>query len=186
MLITHTREADAKNAQRQIYGGGGIIGASDGNWTIVEIDQTETEKRARPSMTNRDIESNDIDLVLNKQTLLWNCIVQPNYGPILSKDELILAVLIAMFADKQSWKGTATELLTEMRTYCDEGQNLQLAPNTLSRWFNDSAHQELLFRHARLRFASGYKTIILTNEAYFLPINDTNENIDGFLPDSQK
>ena len=186
ILVTHTREMDAKNAQRQIYGGGGIIGASDGNWTLVETEQTATEKHACLSMTNRDIDSNDLDLIFDKQTLLWCCAGSQTITPVLSKDELIVAVLIKMFADKQNWKGTATELLTEMRVYCDENQDLQLAPNALSRWLNDPTHQDLLFKHARIRFRSGYKKIVLINETYFLPINDMVDNIDGFLPNPQK
>lgn len=186
VLVTHTREMDAKNAQRQIYGGGGIIGASDGNWTLVETEQTATEKHACLSMTNRDIDSNDLDLIFDKQSLLWRCANQQTITPVLSKDELIVAVMIAMFADRPSWKGSATELLREMKTYCVEGQEIQLAPNALSRWLNDSTHQDLLFRHARLRYQSGYKKIILTNEAYFLSISDIGDNIDGFLPNPQK
>lgn len=186
VLVTHTREMDAKNAQRQIYGGAGIIGASDGNWTLVETEQTATEKRACLSMTNRDINSNDLELIFDKQTLLWRCANQQTITPVLSKDELIVAVLIAMFADKQCWKGSATELLEQMKCYCTNEQDLQLAPNALSRWFNAPEHQAILFKQARIRFRSGYKTIILINEAYFCPINDTVDNIDGLLPNPQK
>lgn len=186
VLVTHTRETDAQSAQRKIHGGAGITGATDGNWTLVEIEQTATEKHACLSMTNRDIDSNDLDLIFDKQKLQWRCASPRTITPVLSKDEQIIAVLIAMLVGKQSWKGTATELLTEMKTYCVEGQDLQLAPNSLSRWLNEPYHQDLLFRHARLRFQSGYKTIILINEAFFRPINDTNDNIDGFLPDFQK
>lgn len=186
VLVTHTREADAKNAQRQIYGGGGIIGASDGNWTLVETDQTETEKRACLSMTNRDINSDDLELIFDKETLLWRCAEQQTITPVLSKDDMIVAVLIAMFADKQYWKGSATELLEQMKCYCTNAQDLQLAPNALARWLNVPEHQAILFRRARIRYRSGYKTIMLTNEAYFESHNGASDNIDGFLPATQK
>ena len=186
VLVTHTRETEAQSSQRKIHGGAGITGATDGNWTLEEIEQTSTEKRACLSMTNRDIDSNDLDLIFDKTTFQWRCANSQTAKHLFSKDELIIAVLIAMFADKPRWKGSASELLAEMQSYHTGNQSLQLAPNTLSRWLNDPTHQEQLFKHARLRFEAGYKTIKLTNEAYFLPISDTVDNIDGFLPNPQK
>lgn len=186
VLVTHTRETEAQSAQRKIHGGAGITGATDGNWTLEEIEQTSTEKRARLTMTNRDIDSTDLELIFDKKEFQWRCADSCATKQLMSKDELIIAVLIAMFADKLRWKGSASELLAEMQSYHTGNQSLQLAPNTLSRWLNDPAHQEQLFKHARLRFEAGYKTIILTNEAYFLPISDTGDNIDGLLSGPQK
>ena len=123
LLIHHTRKMYDPDPINTISGSTGLVGAVDGVFVLEK--EKSTSNRAKLTIANRDTESYCFALNFESENCRWI---------LVSKDgdadsEEAICVLIDDFLN-ESWKGTATELSTELRKI---DSSLDLSPLTITK-----------------------------------------------------
>lgn len=145
ILVTHTREMKADDPQRQIYGGGGLIGGSDGNWVLAKSSDNWQSKEAVLYITNRDTESAELSLVFDQETLMWTVTDCREPRKTVSREDCLISALTAIMATTERWEGTASDLCRALDEASVAGNAPEYQPNALSRWLGEAKNQRLIF-----------------------------------------
>ena len=127
MLVAHhTRKSPANDEFDRISGTTGIYGCADGAFVLSK--ERRTDNTATLSISGRDQPDQCIHLVRDEETLQWNF---DHADTVLYKelpDPLLERVAALVKEEKQTWQGSATELITELE--------LDLKPNSLAMRLN--------------------------------------------------
>ncbi|MBQ3112791.1 MAG: AAA family ATPase [Phascolarctobacterium sp.] len=124
LLVHHTRKLDSSDAFDMISGTNGLLGAADG--AIVINKNKRIENKATINIVGRDQPDMQIAVEFNRSSLIWELSQEPLSKTCEKNDPLIVAINSFL---KESWSGTATELLQELKI--DD-----IAPNILTRRLN--------------------------------------------------
>ena len=113
LLVTHNHKSDDADPVNRVIGSAGLTGAVDGIFVL------EKNKRAgnvaKLTIANRDTESHQFDLRFDKDTCRWQFLGEYNDADDNDDEaELFEMLLLLMDADTPTWRGTATELFTDI------------------------------------------------------------------------
>ena len=127
MLVAHhTRKSPANDEFDRISGTTGIYGCADGAFVLSK--ERRTDNTATLSISGRDQPDQCIHLMRDEETLQWNF---DHADTVLYKelpDPLLERVAALVKEEKQTWQGSATELIAELE--------LDLKPNALAMRLN--------------------------------------------------
>ena len=126
LIVHHTRKSPANDEFDRISGTTGIYGCADGAFVLSK--ERRTDNTATLSISGRDQPDQCIHLVRDEETLQWNF---DHADTVLYKelpDPLLERVAALVKEEKQTWQGSATELITELE--------LDLKPNSLAMRLN--------------------------------------------------
>ena len=113
LLITHNHKSDDADPVNRVIGSAGLTGAVDGIFVL------EKNKRigcmARLTIANRDTESYQFDLRFDKTNCRWQFLGENNDAENDDEEgELFESLLLLLDENTPIWKGTATDLYTEI------------------------------------------------------------------------
>ena len=126
LLVHLLRKMPDSDPFNMVSGSTGIIGAVDSLY-VLEKD-SRADNKARLHVTGRDIEDMLLLLEFDRDNTVWRFVSYLTSGD--KKEDKTSEAIVAFIADKGSFTGTATELLTALQNY-DNG--LDLKPNSLTR-----------------------------------------------------
>lgn len=104
LIVTHLNKTTATDPQNSISGSSGLTGGTDGNFVLVKPDRNEPEAILGCYM--RDIESKEINVIFNKETLRW----QPIEG--LTENQAMLECILDIV--EEDVPITATEICEKL------------------------------------------------------------------------
>ena len=114
ILVHHTRKQEDKNDPfNQVSGSTGITGAADTNFVLR---RSRTSEMGTLLATGRDIEYQELTLRFVQEQCAWELVERKNMDDI-RREEIppFLFRLTEFMEHRESWQGTATQLLTEMK-----------------------------------------------------------------------
>ena len=123
LLIHHTRKMYDPSPMNTISGSTALPGATDGNFVLEK--EKSTSNSAKLTIKNRDTESYCFTLNFERENCRW---ILVNKDGDADSEEAI-CILIDEFLN-ESWKGTATELSTELKKI---DSSLDLSPLTITK-----------------------------------------------------
>ena len=126
LVVHHTRKSPANDEFDRISGTTGIYGCADGAFVLSK--ERRTDNTATLSISGRDQPDQCIHLMRDEETLQWNF---DHADTVLYKelpDPLLERVAALVKEEKQTWQGSATELIAELE--------LDLKPNALAMRLN--------------------------------------------------
>ena len=148
VLIHHTRKAPSHDPFDMVSGTTGLMGCADS--TFVMLKENRLADSATLDATGRDIENLHFDLRFSDETMCWEMVSSNLDHPDLPKHDYVLKQIRAFMDDKEEWRGTASELVTELKSR-DSG--LDLTPNVLVRIMN--AHTVVLRNFYKVAYRRG-------------------------------
>ena len=129
LIVHHTRKQHADDIFDMISGTNGLMGAADGAFIISK--ETRTGNGATVAVVGRDQPDQRFHLQRNVETLAWELEKAENELWVEPKDPLLELISSFLSADRTSWSGTPTELVTLL--------GVDLKPNVLSLKLNINA-----------------------------------------------
>ncbi len=128
LIVHHTRKQDADDCFEKISGTNGIMGSAD---AAIIMTRKRGTTEARLQITGRDQQEQIINMAQDQGTLLWNYADSETTLWTEPADEDIEKIR-AFMDDKESWSGTASELITDVCL-------ADVAANALTRKLNSKA-----------------------------------------------
>ena len=127
LVVHHTRKKDDADVMNMLSGTLGLAGCADG----VMILQRPGRMSSSGILTAISRENGDIrmELEFDSASFQWKLVRIDDSQSIQSQDPVLTAVK-KIISEKGSWKGSATELLDELKA---EDPELDMKPNVLSR-----------------------------------------------------
>ena len=113
LLITHTRKNGDADSLNIISGSTGLTGAVDGVFVLEK--NKRTGSIATLIIANRDTESHQFDLQFDSTSYRWQFLGEHSDADDRDEEgELFEMLLLLLDEDTPTWKGTATQLYTEI------------------------------------------------------------------------
>lgn len=125
IVVHHTRKCKDTDPFNMISGSTGISGCVDGS--LVLIENKRGSRNAKLFCVGRDIENAEINLHFDSDLKKW--IVTDELSTSKSKDNIFLAALYVYLQSHIDFVGTASELVTTLKTVSDE----RFYPNRVTR-----------------------------------------------------
>lgn len=147
LIVHHTRKMEAEDSFDMISGTNGLLGAADGAFVLKK--KKRTDRTATLSVVGRDQQDQELKLEFDQERCFWKFISAETELWKEPPDPMLEAVSKVLPENEKFWKGTATELLEELRKI-DPG--ISAAVNAFGRKLNVSAAR--LFNEYGLRFES--------------------------------
>jgi hypothetical protein len=119
LLVHHVKKQVDSDVINNVLGSSGITGSADNIYVLAK--DSRIDSTATLHAIGRDIKSVQIPLIFDSDTCVWNLDA--------GVDELLADALDAILADCDTYEGTATNLLMELKKHID----LDINPNVLSR-----------------------------------------------------
>ena len=108
LIVHHTRKQQAGDKFDTISGTNGLLGAADGAFVLSK--EKRTSNNATLDITGRDQPDQRIQLVKDPETLVWNFEKAETELWIEPPDPLLEKISNTLFAESNSWSGTASQL----------------------------------------------------------------------------
>ena len=108
LIVHHTRKQQAGDKFDTISGTNGLLGAADGAFVLSK--EKRTSNNATLDVTGRDQPDQRIQLVKVPETLVWNFEKAETELWIEPPDLLLEKISNTLFAESNSWSGTASQL----------------------------------------------------------------------------
>ena len=108
LIVHHTRKQQAGDKFDTISGTNGLLGAADGAFVLSK--EKRTSNNATLDVTGRDQPDQRIQLVKVPETLVWNFEKAETELWIEPPDPLLEKISNTLFAESNSWSGTASQL----------------------------------------------------------------------------
>ena len=153
LVVHHTRKAGASDVFDTVSGTNGITGAADSMMVLAKA--SRTGNRATLTITGRDIESDELNLAFNADTLQWEYLgsaAEQNSA----KDHALLSAVSNYVQSVESWVGTAADLANNLKGI-DPACDYQ--PNVLVRRLN--SYSPSLLSEYSVGYYNSNKTITL-------------------------
>lgn len=131
LLVHHTRKLESSDSFDMISGTNGLLGAADGAFVMQK--EKRTQNKATLEIAGRDQPDQELSLEFDREQCVWKLVKAETELWKEPPDE-VLEQIVDFMSLRQSWQGTATELLQELR-----GLNMQ--PNVLTRKLNVSVER---------------------------------------------
>lgn len=131
LLVHHTRKLESSDSFDMISGTNGLLGAADGAFVMQK--EKRTQNKATLDVVGRDQPDQRLYLNFDREQCIWKLVKAETELWKEPPDE-VLEQIVDFMSLRQSWQGTATELLQELR-----GVNMQ--PNVLTRKLNVSVER---------------------------------------------
>ncbi len=128
LIVHHTRKQDADDCFEKISGTNGLMGSAD---AAIIMTRKRGTTEAKLQITGRDQQEQIINMAQDQGTLLWNYVDSETTLWTEPADEDIGKIRDFM-DDKESWSGTASELITDACL-------ADVAANALTRKLNSKA-----------------------------------------------
>lgn len=125
VVVHHTRKCSDSDPFNMISGSTGISGCVDGSMVLIE--NKRGSRNAKLHCVGRDIENVEISLQFDGNIKKW--IVTDEPTATKSKDNIFLAALYIYLQQNIDFTGTASELVTAMKSISDE----TFYPNRVTR-----------------------------------------------------
>ena len=176
LLVHHVRKEQSSDPFNMVSGSTGLMGCADS--TFVLLREERKNGCATLDATGRDIEDLHFDLRFSRKDLRWE-LVGTNMGeevPLPHDRELLLIQRLAEASGE--WKGTATELVSELQSLDKE---FSVAPNSLVRILN--ANKTMLKNFYKVSYAGkriGNSKQIILNPLY--DMCDESDSLSSTAP----
>lgn len=126
LVVHHTRKMGAEDKFDMISGTNGLLGSADGAFIMTRAHDKDT---AEINITGRDVPTQKLIVKFDQNKCIWELVKQES-GIMKREPDPILIAVNEFFSDgKESWEGTASELMDLLQI---SGMN----PNALSRQLN--------------------------------------------------
>jgi len=125
LMIHHMRKAKDDNPFNMMTGSTGIGGATDGNFALKETKCGSG--KGIMYCQGRDIEYTELRMHFDTDVMRW--IVENEPETQKSRDNIVLSAVYLFIRERIHFEGTATELVTELKTVTDE----VIYPNRVTR-----------------------------------------------------
>ena len=126
LLVHHTRKMEATDSFEMISGTTGLLGAADGSIMLQKKKRTDNE--ATMQIVGRDQPDQELKLEFDREKCVWELTKAETQTFERPVDPLIEKVA-AFMKDKDSWSGSASDLIEQM-------QLPDIKPHALSRKLN--------------------------------------------------
>ena len=154
LLVHHTRKLESSDSFDMISGTNGLLGAADGAFVMQK--EKRTQNKATLEIAGRDQPDQELSLELDREQCVWKLGKAETQLWKEPPDE-VLEQIVDFMSLRQSWQGTATELLQELR-----GLNMQ--PNVLTRKLNVSVERLYLDHGIRYAASRGHNGRVISLE----------------------
>lgn len=131
LLIHHTRKQPSTDPFDMISGTTGLMGCADSSFVLLKNERLSD--CADFYGTGRDIEFLHLNLRFSGERMCWELIGSNLENEEPPKHDRILRLIRDFAEEKEEWRGTATELLAELKS---RSLDLELSPNVLVRIIN--------------------------------------------------
>jgi len=126
IVVHHTRKMEASDSFDMISGTNGLLGAADGAFILTK--KKRTDPTAVMQVVGRDQPDQELTLRFDQEHLLWLLVKTETVKLDVAVQPIVLKIKEFM-DDKESWEGTASELLELI-------PGLEMKPNVLTRNLN--------------------------------------------------
>lgn len=125
VVVHHTRKCSDSDPFNMISGSTGLSGCVDGSMVLIE--NKRGSRNAKLYCVGRDIENAEISLLFDSDLKKW--IVTDEPSVVKSKDNIFLSALYVYLQRNIDFTGTASELVTALKSFSDE----TFYPNRVTR-----------------------------------------------------
>jgi hypothetical protein len=132
LLVHHTRKMPDSDPFNTISGTTGLTGCA---YTVFVFEKPKrAENKAIFHITGRDVEDMRLNLEFDREKKIWRFISFATGGE--NPAEKLIDTIVRLIAEHSSFSGTATELLTALKTI---DSSITVTPNILSRMLKENA-----------------------------------------------
>ena len=127
LVVHHTRKLESEDSFDMISGTNGLLGAADGAFIMHKKKRTDNE--AVMDIVGRDQPDQELTIEFDRDRCVWKFKKAETELWKQPPNPLLEAINVFLTEDRQTWEGTATELVKQL-------PDIQIQANVLSRRLN--------------------------------------------------
>jgi hypothetical protein len=132
LLVHHTRKLPDSDPFNTVSGSTGLTGSCD---TMFVLEKPKrAENKGILHITGRDVEDMQIILEFDRERKVWQFVTFATGGENIAN--AVITAIVSLLADSKSFTGTATELLSSLKTI---DKTIIVTPNSLSRILKENS-----------------------------------------------